>query len=455
MRALGFVAVTATLLVVEAPVAAQAPVTTPPPYIVLPNYNGVPVGEIASLEAGAFLARANDSSSARFNPAGLSRAERTSISGSAGVFEFITVSPQDANHGGASFQQVPALVGFVVKKPLGQEGWAGGFSLSRVNAWYQALESEWTFSSAAANERVSYSGSSTFSGWVASVAAGHGGDGKLRYGGSVDLQLTSSDRSGSVSDQLHDPTGLNALLVKSEGSAWTTQLRMSLGVQYEVLPALRLGAVMRTPGLTFLKGGRYAQEGLFQIGSTTATVSFFDHEGHVQYKLPFELQFGAAYVGRRGQVEVDVSTFAGAGAYNAFESSHTQTITIDQGPTGPSSVQQRPFVPPVIDSRSVTNVAVGGQLNLFADGRLRLHGGYATDRSPVGPSDTLFTKVNMGVWFVGASFRTSVILGSAGIRYASGTSGELTLPGLPGGHEAHSKIHVSSVGLVYSVAVLF
>jgi hypothetical protein len=98
---------------------------------------------------------------------------------------------------------------------------------------------------------------------------------------------------------------------------------------------------------------------------------------------------------------------------------------------------------------------VGGQLNLVSGGRLRLHGGFATDRSPVGPNDTLFTKVNMGVWTVGASFRTSFILGSAGIRFASGTTAEIALPGLPGGEGTHSELYVSSIGPVHSVAVLF
>ena len=62
--------------------------------VMLPNYNTVPVGELASLEAGAFVARANDTSSAFHNPAGLTRAERTSISGNAGVFQFGSVSPE-------------------------------------------------------------------------------------------------------------------------------------------------------------------------------------------------------------------------------------------------------------------------------------------------------------------------------------------------------------------------
>ncbi len=58
----------ALALIITAPAAAQAPappatpVTAPPVSLLLPNYNSVPVGEVAALEGGAFVARANDAS---------------------------------------------------------------------------------------------------------------------------------------------------------------------------------------------------------------------------------------------------------------------------------------------------------------------------------------------------------------------------------------------------------
>ena len=60
---------------------------------VLPNYNGVAIGEIGSLEANAFLVRADDSSAAFYNPAGLTLPVQSSVSGSAGVLQFTNVSP--------------------------------------------------------------------------------------------------------------------------------------------------------------------------------------------------------------------------------------------------------------------------------------------------------------------------------------------------------------------------
>ena len=436
--------------------AQQLPsAAVPPVNIVLPNYNGVAVGEIASLEAGAFLARANDSSSGWFNPAGLSRAQQTSISGSAGVFNFTTVSPEGFKKSTGSIEQIPALVGFLIKDLAGHKGWSGGFSMSRTNAFYQAGDAEREITSGSLSERVTYSSGSEFSGWVASAGVGHATSDTFSYGGSIDLQLTTTDRTESLSDQFLSRTGLSDLLVQAHGWSWTTHLRFTFGAQYNVLPALRIGAVLRTPGILLLKSGAYVQEGTSQFGGTTTTASFFEPAGQVDHKIPFEFKAGAAYVGQRGQIEADVMAYAGAGTYPGFQSSQTMRIVTDQGLGGPPTVQELAFPTQMVDSRSVVNVAVGGQLNLAREGRFRLHGGFATDRSPVGPSDTLFNKVDMQVWTVGLSIRTKKLLGSIGLRYESGESDLTTIRPLQIGEQYTTRFDVSSLGIVYSIALSF
>ena len=58
------------LLLLPTGAAAQtADIVTPPPNVILPNSNGVPPGQTASLEGGAYVARADDSSSNWYNPA--------------------------------------------------------------------------------------------------------------------------------------------------------------------------------------------------------------------------------------------------------------------------------------------------------------------------------------------------------------------------------------------------
>src|SRR5215467_9078336 len=96
-----------------------APQTTdlvkPPVNILLPNYNTVPVGPNAGLE-GAYVARVGDPSAGWINPAGLSRGEKTEVSGSSGLYELATVTPTGFGNSGGSFNDIPSLVGITVPK---------------------------------------------------------------------------------------------------------------------------------------------------------------------------------------------------------------------------------------------------------------------------------------------------------------------------------------------------
>ncbi len=131
------------------------------------------------------------------------------------------------------------------------------------------------------------------------------------------------------------------------------------------------------------------------------------------------------------------------------------TITTDPGTGAAPTVQTPAYASPVIDARSVVNVAVGGQVHLTPSGSWRLHGGYATDRSPVGPADTYFTKVHMQVLTAGISGRTSFLLGSAAVRYEAGTSADVVLRQLQNGQQITTRFRASTIGIVYSLALLF
>ena len=109
----------------------------------------------------------------------------------------------------------------------------------------------------------------------------------------------------------------------------------------------------------------------------------------------------------------------------------------------------------VIDSHAVANIAIGGHVRLAPGGSWRLHGGYATDRSPVGPDDTVFTKVNLQVVTLGVSGRARSVRVSAGLRHEFGTSDPLVLQRTLDGPQLSARLRVSNLGLVYSVAVLF
>ena len=180
----------------------------PPVNVLLPNYNSVTVGEIASLEAGAFVVRANDTSSIFYNPAGVTNADRTSISGSAGVFQLSSVTAREAPTAGTSFQQIPAMFAVVVKDLFGRPNWAGGLAVSRVNAWGQEVAAELTVEANQTIDRLSYTSASSMDSWLTNIGVGYRASDKLRVGGSLDGQLTMSARDETVADQFRNGTAL-------------------------------------------------------------------------------------------------------------------------------------------------------------------------------------------------------------------------------------------------------
>jgi len=451
--------VVACLLIGCAELRAQAPpppvLTAVPFNILLPNYNSVAAGETAGLEANAFLARADDSSSAFFNAAGLALAGRTSVSGSAGVFQITSVAPEGLTNVGGSFQHIPSLLGVVVPKLLGRERWAGGFSLTRVNAWAQSFAGERQLDAGATSRRLKYTSASELFGLQASLGVGYSNGGKLRVGGSLDGQLTQFTRDASGSEQGQTLDGLSAMMADFQASAWAAHLRMSAGAQYDLTPTVRVGAAVRTPGLAVLSSGSSIADAQATQGAATASASYFEDDGRIEYRLPLEFRGGLAWVGPRAQIECDVLMYAAAGRYTAFRSDQLWTVITDTGSGGPPAVTNIPPNPVVIDSRAVANIAIGGHVRLAPGGSWRLHGGYATDRSPVGPDDTVFTRVNLQVVTLGVSGRARSVRVSAGLRHEFGTSDPLVLQRTLDGPQLSARLRVSNLGLVYSLAVVF
>jgi hypothetical protein len=173
----------------------------------------------------------------------------------------------------------------------------------------------------------------------------------------------------------------------------------------------------------------------------------------VSFRVPFEFKTGLAYTKPRGQAEIDLLIYAGGDPYNAYETSRPVTVLVSSGGSAPS---QTDFTarPPVIDPKTVVNLALGGHFKLSPDGAWTVHGGFATDMSPVGPADTVFTKVDLHKFTGGVSGRTSHFFGSFGLQYESGSSDEILLRDLPSG-QLTTQFKVKSLGFVYSLSVLF
>src|SRR5262245_66613919 len=112
MRCLSIFLMIAGCLVSTTVWAQEELVTTPPPNLVIANYNSTPVGPYGGLEGTAYVARIDDPAAAWFNPAGLARQASPQISGSAGVYQRTLVAPRALTNRGGSSQQLPTFGGF-------------------------------------------------------------------------------------------------------------------------------------------------------------------------------------------------------------------------------------------------------------------------------------------------------------------------------------------------------
>jgi hypothetical protein len=432
-----------------------APQTTdlakPPVNIMLPNYNTVPVGPNAGLE-GAYVARVGDPSAGWINPAGLSRGHTAELSGSSGLYELATVSPKGFPNSGGSFDSVPSLVGVTVPKRVGGR-WTLGFVVVTPNWWAQGTDSETIAGQPDSRLRFAYSSDAHYEQLVIAGAIG-GAWGRWRVGGSVALTETNVSRNAVVSDRVATDAGLSSVLIESRASGSATQVRPVAGLQYDASKHVLLGVTVRMPAVTVLRGGSYTAEAV-AAASSSQGLSFFDPNAAFVYHFPFEFHGGVAYVAPRVEIEVDVHSYTRVATY-AMLSSSQPAITYADGPPGAGPViDTQPFSGFTSESRAVVNASAGGHVSLTADGRWRVHFGGATDRSPVGPAEQVFTRVDLYGGTLGISGTKGGLQFTIGANYRAGSSNDFAVRRLPGIGVIPMGLRVETLGLIYAISYKF
>jgi hypothetical protein len=426
-------------------------VATMPPNVVLANYDNVPVGPFAGLEGSAYVARVSDPSATWFNPAGLSRLSSALISGSAGVYQWTAVSPQVLPNSGGSRRQLPNVVGFAV--PLGG-GLTAGAAFMTTNSWTQQVDSELITSLPNGAERVGYSADSQFARRIAAAGAGYHRSGPWRVGAGFAFALVDLRLVQGISDRIADAAGLRTLLVAARASGSALQIRAQGGVQYDA-QHIRFGAAIRTPGLTIRREGTVTLDGTLDLGQASLGASLFDGKARFEYHLPWELQGGVAYVGDLLEFEADVQGYTPIAAYSLLATDRPTLIYGDAGTEGPASVISRPFDGLTSASDGVVNVAVGGHFRPWRQRDFRVHGGFATSRSPVGAADQVFNKVDLSSWSAGVSGTVAKLQFTVGVNYRVGVSSDVLVRNLLNGAPLLTKVDVRTAGLVYSLAYQF
>ena len=434
------------------PAAAQvAEVTTPPPNLIVPNYNSVPVGPFGGLEGTAYAARVDDPSAAWFNPAGLARLDTAQISGSAGVYEFTLVTPRSLPNQGGSIQQVPNYVGFSFK-PRGAI--TVGAALVTTASWNQETDSQLLTTLPTGQERFAYSADSSFSQRILAMSAGYRGAGSWRFGGGLTFSLVDLRLVQTASDRIGDATGVQSLLVSSRVSGSALQLRSQVGVQYDK-QEWRFGGAIRTPGLTVYRSGTITLDGVLAAHAGSLGASLFDTNPRFEFHLPWEFQGGVAFVGDRFELEADLLAYTPVSAYSLISTNASTLVYGSAGPNIPPSVIPQPFPALTSASNGLVNVGVGGHVRPLQNRDFRIHGGIGSNLSPVGDADTIFSKVDLLTWTLGVSGTWNKFQFSAGFNHQSGTANNITLRNLLNGETVTTSPAVRIGGLIYSLAYRF
>jgi hypothetical protein len=435
--------------------AAQVPTIVAPSNIIFPNFNGQQPGLTGSLEVGAMVARGDDAAATWYNPAGLSRVESSSITGSAGAVQWLWVSPNAFPNKAYSATHLPVQLGLAWKEPFDYVGWTAAFNFSASNSWQDDLSSELQVGSAAAPERFAYAASSKYTRYVASVGGGYTPDQKLQFGGSIDLELTRMNQSQSVNDRILGSTRATSLLVASYSNAAFTHLRATVGMQYDFSEKVTVGGAVKTPGIEMSHGGSAGLDATLYKDGKTANLSYYDGSPTMKYKLPFEFAAGIAYSTGRMTLEGDVRVIQGGGVYEFFTPNRTITGIVDNGGTSTPQAVETDFRTYKVDQRSVVDFRVGGHYLLSEPGKVKLHGGFATNNSPVGDADEVFQKANLFRFTVGMSGEKGRFIFAGGLDYQAGTTPLYDVYTAQNGQVIKTTVNVDGFSMVYSFGLRF
>jgi hypothetical protein len=289
---------------------------------------------------------------------------------------------------------------------------------------------------------------------MAAIGVGYYKGGHWRYGGGFAFSLMDLRLVSSTSERLATPTGLQSLLVSGRLGASAVQMRFQGGAQYDV-NNWRIGLAMRTPGFSIFKSSNIMLDGVLDRGVTSAGASLFDADARTEYHLPWEFQGGVAYVGKRTELEFDVQAYTPISAYSMVATDQPSVTYTDNGTGVPPTVLLRPFTGVTSASDGVVNVSVGGHYLPLEKRTLLIHGGVSTNRSPVAAADQVFNKANLISYTAGVSGAFGKFQFAAGINYKTGSEDNVTLHNLINGQAVTTRIDVSTMGFIYSLAYQF
>jgi long-subunit fatty acid transport protein len=422
-----------------------------PPSVVITNYDRVLVGEQESLEAGAFVARVQDTTAGWYNPAGMALVERTAIGASGSGFETDVLSLENVNKAGGAFSitQLPSYFGVVFGDDvLHSPYWRLGFSITKPISWAQDLEG-----GAAGAERLSYSSHVSFSTLEPTFSVSFAPLRCLRFGVGVGVALTSLSEVQTLSAQVVTTTTANAFLrtVDASGSIW--DFTTDVGIQWDITPNLVLGALLRPPGVKLLSSGALTYQNVDNNGTPWSQAFFHDRGAAFDYQSPLEVNVGLAWHSKFFEVEGDLRYHTAISAYPLFSSQMPVQVTTT-GPGGVPVVTAQPFPAVQNAARQVWNWAAGGNVNISE--AWSVHAGFFSDYSPTtAAGENLFRAVNMYGMTLGGRVRGEHLSASLGFAFSWGNSSSFSFQDPASGTNITTKLSIRTLSLLYAVTYQF
>ena len=427
----------------------------PAPTIILPNYDRTLVGNIPSLEAGAYGARVNDASSNWYNPAGLLHSKKTSVNASASAYQWTGVKAQagESYTGSVTGAQPPSFFGVVIGSPVtSSDDLRFGFSITNETYWAPSIQSQIPVSTPPGQEkRVLYSARDNFTETIPAIALAFTAAPDLRIGFAVAGDIVSFQANDTATTQITDASSQSYYSRSSQINASSLNLQGSVGAQYDLTDEWKLSGVIKTRSLRLFGSSRTTIENTSSASGTFTDTAFFDPNAEFKYQRPWQAGFGVAYVTQPFEIEADLRYHAALGPYTAFSSTSSITTTSNSG--GAPTTSEAPLNDVDNQFRSITNFAIGAKYALSES--VDLHGGFFTAYSPLASNDSsIFRKLDLkGVTF-GASLRIERFSGSLGAAYEWGTSDPFTVPTSSGGN-ASTTIKVTSLSVLYALSFSF
>ena len=423
-----------------------------PPSIAITNYDRVLVGQEEALEAGAFVARVGDTTSGWYNPAGMASMARSAIGASASGFETDVLSLEGVGKqrgGGMTIYQLPSFFGAVLGRDvIDSEHWRIGLTITKPTSWNQEI-----VGGIAGATTVAYSSHVNLSTLVPMFSASYSPFPSLRLGAGLGVAITSLSEVQSFTEQVALPTTANGFLRTLDGSGSIWNLTGTLGVQWDVLDHLVLGAMVRLPGLKIIQSGSLSYANFEARSTPWNQTTFNDQDAAFDYRLPLDVNVGIAWRSRAFEVEADLRFHSAIAEYTLLSSNKPVSITTT-GPDGNPVYSTQPLPGITNGARAVWNVALGGRYNL--DETWSFHGGFFTDASPTNQSgENLFRSVDMYGLTAGAKVRGDHLSASLGFGYSWGSSQNFSFGDSITGTPITTRLTITSLSLLYAVAYKF